>query len=228
MRQGVWALVPVKRLGEAKARLAPLLSRPERRQLARAMAADVLDMLGAVQELAGTLVVTGDADVAALARRAGALVVGDPPASGTDAAVRHGLDLLQSAGAAGAVVVPSDIPYARAGEIRAVISRLAACPVVIVPARRDGGTNLLALALPSRIPTAYGTGSFARHVGAARSAGVAPVVLQLEGAGRDIDVPADLVPEAGRHPTTRTGRLLRRLLRAADCGPVRTPEEAIA
>lgn len=49
----IWAIVPAKRFSEAKTRLAPVLTRSERSQLARAMLHDVMTVLSSVKELAG-------------------------------------------------------------------------------------------------------------------------------------------------------------------------------
>ena len=72
----IWAVIPVKRFSTAKARLASVLDIGERAELARVMFEDVHDALLQCQDiLAGTLVVTWDPEVAALARRRGASVV---------------------------------------------------------------------------------------------------------------------------------------------------------
>jgi hypothetical protein len=57
---GVWAVVPVKELADAKQRLSSCLSPEERRALATIMLEDVLDALSAVKQLAGIIVVTVD------------------------------------------------------------------------------------------------------------------------------------------------------------------------
>ena len=63
---GLWAVVPVKLFAQTKRRLMPLLARHERGALARAMLADVLFALARTQSLAGIMVITGDADAAAM------------------------------------------------------------------------------------------------------------------------------------------------------------------
>jgi 2-phospho-L-lactate guanylyltransferase (CobY/MobA/RfbA family) len=63
---------------------------------------------------------------------------------------------------------------------------------VLVPARRDGGTNILALSRPDLIAPQFGPASFARHLCAAKDLGIEATILELAGAGHDIDVPADL------------------------------------
>ena len=207
----VWALVPVKRLDRAKSRLAEILDPADRKQLAKAMLTDVLATLGRVEGLAGILVVTSDVEVAALATEHDAAVLADPPETGFNEAVQHGMRWLDDRYHAGAVVVPGDIPFVTVAELDAVLDATRASPVVIVPATRDGGTNLLAIAPPLLMPPAFGPDSFARHVAAAHALGIQPSILRLEGAGHDIDVAADLFIEAGSSAAPCTRAVMRQL-----------------
>jgi 2-phospho-L-lactate guanylyltransferase len=207
----IWAVVPVKSFDRAKTRLAGILGPDERRELAMAMLADVLDALAATEGLAGILVVTGDGEAAAMAWRFGAKVLADPVESGTNPAVLWGLRELDRLGTSGAVVVPGDLPFVTPAELRTVLAALKRSPAVIVPAARDGGTNILALSPPSTMTPSYGPDSFARHLATATAAGLDPAVLILDGAGHDIDVAADLVVDAGGRAGQRTRACLGRL-----------------
>lgn len=202
---GVWAVVPSKGFRRAKTRLAPLLDQDERADLACAMLGDVLDVLKRAPGVAGVLVVAGDMDVAAVAERNGAVTLADPVEAGTNAAVKRGLQHLTDIGAGRCVVVQADIPFLSGQEFASVLSALERNPLVIAPAKRDGGTNILALARPDLIVPAFGPDSFARHLRAASSLGIEAAVLTLRGAGHDIDVPSDLddCPESGTGPRTR-------------------------
>ncbi|HQS07920.1 MAG: 2-phospho-L-lactate guanylyltransferase [Rhizobiales bacterium 24-66-13] len=188
----LWALVPVKRFALAKRRLAPQLAPPERAALAKAMLRHVLGVLAGCRGLAGILIVTSDPEAMALARAFGAHVLPDAMESGTNAAVRAGMAALDRAGKGGVIVVPGDVPGITRAEMDAVVDALASAPVVLVPATRDGGTNLLAACPPALMAPSFGPSSFARHLESARAAGREPCVLHLPGIGRDIDVSADL------------------------------------
>ena len=74
----IYAVVPVKDTQQAKQRLAGVLDRAQRQELALAMLEDVLAVLARVDELAGILVVTADAAAAAIAAhyRAGVMEEG--------------------------------------------------------------------------------------------------------------------------------------------------------
>lgn len=218
----VRAVVPVKRFDRAKQRLANRLDRAGRAALAAAMLGDVLEQLARADGLAGILVVTADPAAASIAAGFGATVLADPVESGTNDAVARGLRELVSQGAAGAMVVPADIPFVSGAELAQVLTALGQAPVVLVPAARDGGTNLLGLAPPDAIAPSFGPESLARHHAAARH--LRPVVLTLAGAGHDIDVPADLAVAAAPGAGSRTIACLDRLGRTARSVPEQSLE----
>jgi 2-phospho-L-lactate guanylyltransferase len=217
----IWAIVPVKRLGLAKARLAPVLSRSERAELARTMLHDVLTTLCGTQQLADIVVVSGDPTVAKLATLFDARVVGDVVESGINAAVQQGLRALDSSCAA--LIVPADVPFATAADVQAVIRELEHHPIVVVPALSDGGTNTLAMRRPDLIAPSFGEDSFARHQALARDASLGCGVIRSEGLGRDIDCPGDLAPWPGQKKFSLTAALLAELKLADRAGVAAFP-----
>jgi 2-phospho-L-lactate/phosphoenolpyruvate guanylyltransferase len=218
----VWAIVPVKRLSHAKQRLSPLLSSAERADLARAMLHDVLTMLCAAPELTGIVVVTGDPQVTNLATLFGARLVSDMLETGVNAAVEQGLRTLDTPSAA-VLIVPADVPFATASDLRVVISELGRYPVVLVPASSDGGTNALAMRKPGLIAPSFGDDSFARHQALARSGGADCGIVRTEGLGRDIDCPEDLLFWSGSKKSLQTARLLAELDIASRLGVTMFP-----
>src|SRR5688572_10808481 len=86
------AVLPVKTFARAKHRLAEAVGTPDRRELAEAMAGDVLEALGAVPELSGVVVVTAEPAAAREARAAGARVVHDDREAGQSAAAALGIE----------------------------------------------------------------------------------------------------------------------------------------
>ena len=224
-RQGIWALVPIKRLDRSKSRLSGVLDPAERKALARAMLCDVLAALGRVKALAGILVVTGDADATSIATSFGATVLADPAENGLNDAVLHGMRHLDAEHRAGVIVVPADIPFVAPAELAAVLAALRSSPVVVVPATRDGGTNMLAISPPALLSPVFGPDSFARHVAEARALGIEPQVLSLSGAGHDIDVAADLDFHDCKGPAKRTRACLGRFIRTSLPTPVGSIKE---
>ena len=204
----IWAVVPVKRLSQAKQRLAPVLSHNERVKLARTMLHEVLTTLCA-SELAGIVVVTGDPMVANLASLFDARVVHDGTEAGVNAAVQQGLESLDAA--ASALIVPADVPFATASELRAIIAELQHNPVVLAPALSDGGTNALAMRAPDMIVPKFGEDSYLRHQMQSRAKGFACGVVSSDGIGRDIDRPQDLVAPIATRRYSLTAALLAEL-----------------
>ena len=203
----VWAIVPVKQLSRAKQRLSAVLSAQERIALARAMSYDVLATLSATPGLSGILVVTGDTTVARLAAQFGAAVVGDVMEAGVNAAVQHGLRS-PDVSDAGVLIVPADIPFATPADLQSMLAGLADAHVVLAPASSDGGTNALAMRRRDLIAPSFGDDSFVRHQALARGAGLTCGIVRLEGLGRDIDGPGDLVIPGTARPSSQTAQLL--------------------
>ncbi|MGH7400257.1 MAG: 2-phospho-L-lactate guanylyltransferase [Candidatus Rokuibacteriota bacterium] len=201
--------VPVKDLINAKQRLVPALSPPERRGLARAMLEDVLD--AAVAALPGSvLVVTTDPEAQSVARAAGAECLIESVNRGHTAAVAFAQREAVARGAARFLTLPGDVPCVTPQEISALCGALGETPgVVFVPSRSGLGTNAALLAPPDVIPLTFGEPSFENHLKTARAAGLDPRVLELPGIGLDVDAPDDLPLVLERGPATRSARLLR-------------------
>jgi 2-phospho-L-lactate guanylyltransferase len=180
-----WAVVPVKGFARGKSRLAPALADDARAGLARRLFEHVLDALAGGVD--GILVATDADEVAAAAR--GAAVRRDGDAVGLAAVVDAALADVAARGATRALVLMADLPRVTAADVRAVLAGLDRAPVVVVPDRHRRHTNALALAPPTRIATAFGTGaSFAAHRAAAGA-----IVLDNERIAWDVDEPGDLV-----------------------------------
>lgn len=206
----ICAAVPVKDLVNAKQRLIPALSGARRRQLARAMLEDVLQVL--VEALPGSvLVVTTDPEVQAVARAYHAECLIESANRGHTEAVAFAQREASIRGASCFLTLPGDVPCTTAEEVRAVFQALPSGPgVVFVPSRSGFGTNAALLAPPDVMSLKFGEPSFDNHVAAARAAGLSPHVLTLRGIGLDVDAPDDLALLVDRGPATRSARLLRR------------------
>jgi 2-phospho-L-lactate guanylyltransferase len=208
---GLWAVMPLKSLRQAKPRLAPVLTPDERVGLARAMAEDVLSAVASASGLAGIMVVARDPEAGDLARRYGARILPDLANCGTTPAVEAAARHLASDGAAGMLVIPADLPLITAADVTAITAAHGAAPAVtLVRAMIDGGSNALASSPVDIIPFWYGQDSFRLHREAARARGVEPWILTLSGFERDIDRPEDLRAFVDRPSPTRSYAYLRR------------------
>ena len=187
------AILPVKRLEQAKQRLSASLGPERRRELATAMLSDVLATLTDCEQIESTLVVTSDAEAAACAGRHGAQIIEDADEDGQSAAANQGIQRALDTGYERVLLVPGDCPALDADELIQLLDTPGAPPsVTIVPDRHNAGTNALLLAPPNALVPAFGEGSLARHCERATSSGADWQVLELKSLAYDVDTPADL------------------------------------
>jgi 2-phospho-L-lactate/phosphoenolpyruvate guanylyltransferase len=207
------AIVPVKRFGAAKSRLAAGIDRTRREALAAAMLADVLEAIAAARTVERTIVITAEPRAAEAATLAGARVISDRADEGHSEAALAGVAAAEEEGAACVVLLPIDCPLLDPHELDRLLTGVPESYVSVVPDRHGTGTNALVLAPPGAIAPAFGEGSCERHLAAARKAGIPYGVEELASLGLDLDTPADIVALAralGAHPgrAKRTARAL--------------------
>jgi 2-phospho-L-lactate guanylyltransferase len=204
------ALVPAKTLGEAKGRLAEILSLSERRKLALAMLEDVLTALRAVPAITAVAVVSPDSAVSDLVAKLGATPIAESAnVQGINQALKRAVSVMSPRPDA-LIVVPSDLPELTPQDIEMVLDALPERGVAGAPSK-DGGTSALALRPPDVIEFSFGPDSFAAHKREAENAGVPMRVVESDAFARDIDSPDDL-RELLRHPAdTATHRVLKEL-----------------
>lgn len=190
---GVWAIVPVKPLRRGKSRLASVLSPTERALLNQHLLLHTLQVLSQVEEIEQVLVVSRDSKALALARRHGARTLQERGDSRLNLALRHATSVLQMYHVGVMMILPADLPLLEGDDVRALLAAVGPPPsVVVAPDRHGEGTNALVVAPPGLIPYRYGPGSFARHLAAARAAGVEPRIIKRQGLAWDLDWPEDL------------------------------------
>lgn len=188
----MWALVPIKQFELAKGRLASVLSAQQRQQLMRAMATDVLQALADCAEVAQVLVLSSDPEARALASAVGAQSLADPE-RGLNAALSHGADYARDQGAEGIVVVHGDLPLASSAAFTELLQAHGRAPAMTLVADAAGtGSNCMACSPPHVVPFLFGPDSAERHLQAARTCGVEPLLLHIPELALDIDSPADL------------------------------------
>jgi 2-phospho-L-lactate guanylyltransferase len=184
----ITAIVPVKGFSAAKERLGPGIEPLDRALIATATAGHVVE--ACVGAGFRTVVVTDDDAAAALALDLGAHPLEDP-GTGLDAAAAAGMRAASGPWA----VLHGDLPLLNVPKLLAVAHLLAEGRWLAAPAR-DGGTNLLGG--HGHFETAYGPGSFHRHLGRIARLGLPVDVLVDEALAVEIDTPADLAAAAGR------------------------------
>ena len=208
------AVLPVKRFGAAKQRLAEGLEPGARESLAEAMVRDVLSALGQVRRLNGVVVVTDEPRARAPALASGAEVLPDSDEAGQSPAASLGIARARELGAERVLLVPGDCPTLDAAEVDDLLAeRMPPPAVTIVPDRHGTGTNALLLAPPGVIAPSFGEGSFARHRAAGEAAGAQVAARHPGSLLLDVDTSGDLEAltaalAARRGPRLRTEHVL--------------------
>ena len=190
------ALIPMKSLAQSKMRLAAVLDRHERAGLALAMLVDIIIACNESGCFDLVSVISDDSEVFWRARELGAKPIAEPATlSGLNEGLTFGQRYLaRRVAVAELVILPADIPLARAPDIRAVVEALGAdaAPRAVLVRSRDNGTNALALRPPEAIAMHYGPNSADAHRTAADSANLEVIELTNDRLSFDVDSPEDL------------------------------------
>lgn len=192
---GVFALVPLNASVASKTRLRGALPDAEREALTHWLASRVLSAITSSGAVARVAVVSPDAETLEWARRLEAA-----PLLQRSGGLNDGLELGRRwavrDGANALLVVLGDLPLLRPDDIAELV-RLsheaeAERSAVLAPDREEHGTNVFLQRPVDLVPFAFGEGSFERHNGLIRAAGVEPTIYRSLGTGFDVDMPADL------------------------------------
>jgi 2-phospho-L-lactate guanylyltransferase len=202
-------LVPVKDLSNAKQRLAPVLDRAARVELAQAMLLDVLDTLSQWTNRPEVAIVTSDAFAFALARKLDFEVIEDSENRGETDAIEMATTVCESRGVSSTLVIPGDVPLIQSWELEKIFAAAPAEGSVLVPAADGRGTNAVCRRPAGLFPLRFGNDSFKPHLAAARATQKPCVVLSLPGIALDVDNPVDLTQLAATPGETRSQRLVR-------------------
>ena len=156
-------------------------------------------------------VVSSDREVLQQAAAEGANLLGEGVDKGVNAAVNLALDMTSEA--CRWLIIPSDIPFLEADDIRRVLELGKRARVVIAPSREMSGTNLLLMGRDSRIPLSYDDDSFWNHLKNAARRGLRVAIYARMTAMLDLDSTPDLQAALRMNVTNETTRFLRRALR---------------
>jgi 2-phospho-L-lactate guanylyltransferase len=181
---GAAVVIPLRAFTGANTRLGAVLTEHERASLARSMA----DRVVAAAAPLPVVVVSSAPDVIEWADGHGCEVIADP---GTlDGAAASGVQWARARGYSRAVVVHADLPLATSFDS---VSGDGADPIaVIVPDHRNDGTPVLSIPTAGDFAFAYGPGSAARHMEAARAGGLYVRLVDDYTLAFDVDTVDDL------------------------------------
>ncbi len=205
-----WAIIPVKRLSEAKSSLSQSLTLEQRQRLVLSMLADVLGAVHQASSIASSIVVSPDEKVLSFARLHGAEGVAEPDLGLNEAlklAIRHAI----SKGVDSVLILPADLPLLKNADVENLIAMASVPKDIVIAPSKAKGTNALLLRPPDLINLRFGGESFPLHVKEASQAGVKPRVYRSPTVTLDIDEPEDLLKVETLGLGTRTHEFLRSL-----------------
>ena len=189
----IYAIVPVKRLSDAKSRLSMRLSVEQRRSLSLIMLRCVLNALGECSRIERTVVVSSDDDALNCASQNGADVLREAGYGDLNAAINQATARCVQLGADHVLVLPADLPLVTEEDVQSLLLRGSEAPRIVIVSSRDGaGTNALLRTPCEAIPSRFGPGSFARHLQEAIARDVSYHVCHIPRIELDIDTPEDL------------------------------------
>lgn len=204
-RPPTWAVVvPVKPLARAKSRLGGS-ARELRADFALAMATDTAAAALACPRVVGVLAVTDDRRAADELAGLGAVVVGDVPDRGLNAALEHGAaEARARLPADGVAALSADLPALRPDELTLALDTCAAHARAFVADVSGTGTTLLTARGGTALNPLFGPRSRAAH----RAGGA----VEVSGAGvwtvrRDVDTEVDLYDALRLGTGPRTARV---------------------
>jgi 2-phospho-L-lactate/phosphoenolpyruvate guanylyltransferase len=176
-------LIPLKRLDDAKSRLAGVLTAEER----SALMLELLEgVLAAAEEadLGPITIVSAEPSVPDLAAR-----FDDRGLAWNDALAAAMREVVAEPVAA---VVSADLPRVTAEDIQALVAATPDRGLAVARAL-DGGTNAVSMRPPGAVMTHFGEHqSAAVHAQATAAAGLAARIVDIPGLAFDVDTPADL------------------------------------
>ncbi len=215
MSHGVCALVPFRSFSSGKQRLGEAMDDASRAEFVEAMLEDTLSALLACSGISRVVLLSDDKEAAAMARKMGATSIAEAPASQGLNAVVQTAALEFSALYESLLVVHGDLPLLQAAEIEQLLQAHARLDgqrkLTIAPDRHKQGSNCVLCSPVDVMRFNYGPGSLAKHLALAAQHGIQSQVVELPGAGMDIDIPDD-VAVLGAHQLLTADRRVAALL----------------
>ena len=202
-RDGVKALlIPVKDLGRAKQRLAPLLSQAERIILAHAMMQDVFSAVSGARLADQVFVVSSYRPALERARELGWQTIEEQHQISESASVDYASYICFEQGVTSLLRLPIDVPLLQPEDIDALLTRAQDAPSAVIVPSRTGGTNALLRTPPTLFPSHFGPGSLALHIDEAERANAQFAIVRSNRFELDIDDADDLAELCARAPET--------------------------
>ena len=202
-------LIPVKDLSKANERLASVLTKKQRTELAYVMLEDVFSAVGNSKLADNKVVVTLDRKAEKMALDEGFDVIREESQLGESSSVDLACQVCRKMGAKSVLVIPGDAPLVTGKDLDFVLEKeKKGKSVVLVPSEDELGTNAILRKPPDSIPSLFGSDSFRKHREEAERRYVPCEVYKNLNISIDIDEPEDIDTFSLYGSHTRTYRKL--------------------
>jgi len=186
-------LLPVKKIENAKQRLAGFLTPDERQALMAAMTADLFAAAHAAQAPDHVFVVTADLAAATSAAGYGWTVLNEETQISESHSVDDAAGRCAGLGVTALLRLPLDLPLVTGADIDGLFAAAPSSPgVLMVPSRDGTGTNAILRTPPTLFPSHFGPNSYSKHLREAAAVNAALVECRNPNIEMDVDDPADL------------------------------------
>ncbi len=194
----MWALIPLKRYGQAKQRLSGFLMPGERISLLKAMLEDLLFVLCGHPEIESVLLVSDEPTVKKMALDKALELITEEElgVNGLNDVVQAAVSKLAQRGIDDVMVIHGDLPLLTEQEISILIKshQQAKSPAVTIAQDIEGqGSNCVLCTPASQMHFQYGVNSLQKHRVHAQEISASLQIINLPGAQCDIDTPVDLI-----------------------------------
>ena len=202
-------LIPVKDLSKANERLASVLSKKQRTDLAYVMLEDVFSAVGESKLADNRVVVTLDRKAEKMALEEGFDVIREETQSGESSSVDLAMQVCRKMGAQSVLVIPGDAPLITGEDLDFVLEKeQKGKSVILIPSEDELGTNAILRKPPDSIPSMFGDDSFRKHKEEAERRYVPYDVYKNFNISIDIDEPEDIETFSLHGSHTKTYRKL--------------------
>jgi 2-phospho-L-lactate guanylyltransferase len=185
-------LIPVKDLGQAKQRLAPVLTQADRTKLALAMMQDVFAAVTAARGVDRVFLVSSYGPAIERGRDLGWEIINEERQTCESDSVDYASGLCAERGVAALLRLPIDIPLVQPEDIDWLMHEVEQAPSVVIVPSGSGGTNAILRSPPTLFPSHFGPGSLAKHSEEAQAKGARCKILRNERIELDVDEAKDL------------------------------------
>ena len=186
------AIIPIKPLNKGKSRLSSVFNEKQRIELNTQLLKNTIRAIKNIQTINQIFVISSDPNVLSIARDLGTKTIQEQKSTNINRALRKATKAALAYKADKIIIIPADLPLINEIDIISIIDKMSYPPqIIIVPDRKDSGTNILLINPIGILDFEFGSNSFIRHIEQAQRKNIRVDVVRTESLGLDVDSPDD-------------------------------------